>query len=183
MPKLGMLLPRRDVVGDYEQAQGQPDISLSRNPASRMPAFMPTRGSQKRHCSCTRLRAVGYDQAAVRVRRVPVSAEVAGSLQTRRDGDGASRNRTLRSPVQTRRAREMSMQGLQTPVTVAPPAARVIDLVGLLRSEYEEMPGLCLTRAQVQRLWLLEPSACDAVLGAMLDAGYLRLTSGGYVRG
>jgi hypothetical protein len=74
------------------------------------------------------------------------------------------------------------MQAFQTPAS-AVPATRVSDLVGLIRSEYEEMPGLCLTRAQVQRLWLLEPGACDNVLRAMVDAGYLRLTSGGYVRG
>jgi hypothetical protein len=74
------------------------------------------------------------------------------------------------------------MQGFQTPTTTVP-AARVTDLVGLIRSEYDEMPGLCLTRAQVQRLWLLEPGACDNVLRALVDAGYLRLTPSGYVRG
>jgi hypothetical protein len=74
------------------------------------------------------------------------------------------------------------MQGFQTS-TVTAPTSRVSDLVGLIRSEYEEMPGLCLTRAQVQRLWLLEPAACDNVLRALVDAGYLRLTTGGYVRG
>jgi hypothetical protein len=45
------------------------------------------------------------------------------------------------------------------------------------------MPGLCLTRAQVQRLWLLEPEVCDHVLSAMVDAGFLRLTAAGYIRG
>ena len=74
------------------------------------------------------------------------------------------------------------MQGFETQGASAP-AARVSDLVGLIRSEYDEMPGLCLTRAQVQRLWLLEPAACDTVLRALVDAGYLRLTPGGYVRG
>lgn len=74
------------------------------------------------------------------------------------------------------------MQGIET-VAAAPPAARVIDLVGLIRAEYDEMPGLCLTGAQVRRLWLLEPSACDNVLCALVDAGYLRLTAAGYVRG
>jgi hypothetical protein len=63
------------------------------------------------------------------------------------------------------------------------PATRVTDLVGLIRAEYDEMPGLCLTRGQAQRLWLLEPEVCDHVLGAMVDAGFLRLTAGGYVRG
>ena len=74
------------------------------------------------------------------------------------------------------------MQGFQTYSTTVP-TARVTDLVGLIRAEYEEMPGLCLTRSQVQRLWLLEPDACDNVLRAMVDAGYLRLTPVGYVRG
>jgi hypothetical protein len=74
------------------------------------------------------------------------------------------------------------MQGFQTTVGSVP-AARVADLVDLIRSEYEEMPGLCLTRAQVQRLWLLDPAACDNVLRALVDAGYLRLTPSGYVRG
>jgi hypothetical protein len=74
------------------------------------------------------------------------------------------------------------MEAFQTPAGPVP-TARIIDLVGLIRSEYEEMPGLCLTRAQVQRLWLLEPAACDNVLRALVDAGYLRLTPGGYVRG
>jgi hypothetical protein len=74
------------------------------------------------------------------------------------------------------------MQAYPTPVATVP-ATRVTDLVGLIRSEYDEMPGLCLTRAQVQRLWLLEPTACDNVLKALVDAGYLRLTTSGYVRG
>lgn len=74
------------------------------------------------------------------------------------------------------------MQGFHTPVSHVP-AARVSDLVELIRSEYEEMPGLCLTRAQVQRLWLLDPAACDNVLRALVDAGYLRLTHNGYARG
>lgn len=74
------------------------------------------------------------------------------------------------------------MQGFHTPISHVP-AARVSDLVELIRSEYEEMPGLCLTRAQVQRLWLLDPAACDNVLRALVDAGYLRLTHNGYVRG
>jgi hypothetical protein len=74
------------------------------------------------------------------------------------------------------------MQRLPTG-TVTASTARVADLVGLIRSEYEEMPGLCLTRAQAQRLWLLDADACDEALQALVDAGYLRLTPSGYVRG
>jgi hypothetical protein len=51
-----------------------------------------------------------------------------------------------------------------------------------VRSEYAEMPGLCLTRAQAQRLWGLDSSTCDAVLTALVDAGYLRATARGFLR-
>lgn len=74
------------------------------------------------------------------------------------------------------------MQEAQTFVTKVP-STRVSDLVGLIRAEYNEMPGLCLTRAQAQRLWRIEAEVCDHVLRAMVDAGFLRLTAGGYVRG
>lgn len=74
------------------------------------------------------------------------------------------------------------MQDLQTYTTVNA-AGRVTELVGRIRAEYDEMPGLCLTRAQAQRLWLLEPDLCDNIFRAMVDAGFLRLTAGGYVRG
>ena len=73
----------------------------------------------------------------------------------------------------------MQVLQISTPTV---PTTRVTDLVDLIRSEYEEAPGLRLTRAQLQRLWLLEPAACDNVLSALVDAGYLRLTAGGYVR-
>jgi hypothetical protein len=52
-----------------------------------------------------------------------------------------------------------------------------------VRGEYLEMPGLSLTQIQAQRLWGLDPHACETVLVALLQAGFLRRTSqGGYVR-
>ncbi len=57
------------------------------------------------------------------------------------------------------------------------------DVLQRVQGEYIEMPGLRLTTAQAQRLWRLEPDLCSNVLDAMVDAGLLRLTSGGYVRG
>jgi hypothetical protein len=30
-----------------------------------------------------------------------------------------------------------------------------------IRSEYEDMPGLCLTLRQAARLWNLEPAVCE----------------------
>jgi hypothetical protein len=51
-----------------------------------------------------------------------------------------------------------------------------------VRCEFNEMPGLCVTPAQAQRLWGLELHECVGVLGALVTANYLRLTPRGYVR-
>jgi len=50
------------------------------------------------------------------------------------------------------------------------------DWLRLIRAEYLEMPGLNLTKPQVQRLWTLEPHLCDAVLDALVSADFLRKT-------
>lgn len=61
--------------------------------------------------------------------------------------------------------------------------ARVEDWLHLIRSEYLEIPGLHLTRVQVQRLWNLDQTTCDALLEALLDVRFLRQThTGAYVR-
>jgi hypothetical protein len=52
-----------------------------------------------------------------------------------------------------------------------------------VQGEYIEMPGLRLTTAQAQRLWGLDRSACDALLGALVDAKFLfRTRDGAFVR-
>jgi hypothetical protein len=53
----------------------------------------------------------------------------------------------------------------------------------IVRGEYLEIPGLNLTRGQVQRLWGLDEATCDDVLKALVDARFLRRTlSDAYVR-
>jgi hypothetical protein len=47
------------------------------------------------------------------------------------------------------------------------------DVLRRVQGEYLEMPGLRLTAAQAQRLWGLDRAACDAVLGALVDAKFL----------
>jgi hypothetical protein len=42
-----------------------------------------------------------------------------------------------------------------------------------LRAEYLEMPGLRLTREQVQRLCGLERTVCERVLDGLVDARFL----------
>ncbi len=50
--------------------------------------------------------------------------------------------------------------------------------VSILR-EYEEMPGLSLTKRQVQRMWGLDSSMCDTLLAELQRFHVLRLTPGG----
>jgi DNA-binding IclR family transcriptional regulator len=48
-----------------------------------------------------------------------------------------------------------------------------------LRGEYLEMPGMNLTIEQVQRLCGIEPTMCERVLEALVEASFLRLSSDG----
>ena len=53
----------------------------------------------------------------------------------------------------------------------------------VIRAEYQEMPGLHLTKPQAQRLWNLDSTMCDAVLQALETARFLRRThTGAYVK-
>ena len=68
-------------------------------------------------------------------------------------------------------------------LTISVPPQPPDDLLRRIQGEYIEMPGHCLTVAQAQRLWGLNPAACDAVLGALVDAKFLiRNRHGAYVR-
>ena len=57
------------------------------------------------------------------------------------------------------------------------------DVLRRVQGEYIEMPGLSVTTAQAQRLWGLDRAACDALLGALVDAKFLfRTRDGAFVR-
>jgi hypothetical protein len=56
----------------------------------------------------------------------------------------------------------------------------ISDWVQLVRSEFIEMPGLCLTKPQAQRLWGFDPIICEGVLEALVKAEFLRRTQGGF---
>jgi hypothetical protein len=57
------------------------------------------------------------------------------------------------------------------------------EVVRRIRGEFLEMPGLRLTPEQARRLWRLDETACDAVLGALVDARFLAKTrDGAFVR-
>ena len=50
------------------------------------------------------------------------------------------------------------------------------DWVRLIRAEFQELPGLCLTRAQVQRMWGLDGATCDTLLEQLVQTGFLKET-------
>jgi hypothetical protein len=57
-----------------------------------------------------------------------------------------------------------------------PADTHITDWLQLIRAEYLEIPGLCLTKSQVQRLWGLDTVTSEAVLAALVDVRFLRRT-------
>jgi hypothetical protein len=57
------------------------------------------------------------------------------------------------------------------------------DWVRLVQAEYIEIPGLHLTKPQVQRLWGLDAATCDSLLHMLENTRFLRRTAkNAYVR-
>jgi len=55
------------------------------------------------------------------------------------------------------------------------------DLVGRIRAEFLEMPGLRLTVTQASRLWGLDEGSCKRVIDVLIGTAFLRWTPGGAV--
>ena len=53
------------------------------------------------------------------------------------------------------------------------------ELVGRIRAEFLEMPGLRLTLTQASRLWGLDEGACRRVIDVLVGSSFLRWTPGG----
>jgi hypothetical protein len=68
------------------------------------------------------------------------------------------------------------------PVPPVLPAPGLGQTLNRIKAEYDEMPGLCLTKRQAQRLLTLDPESCDQVLAALVSIGYLRRCDSGFVR-
>ena len=57
------------------------------------------------------------------------------------------------------------------------------DWLQLIQAEYREMPGLSLTKPQMQRLWGLDRATCEALLARLEQTRFLKRTArDGYVR-
>jgi hypothetical protein len=58
------------------------------------------------------------------------------------------------------------------------------EWIQIIRGEFLEIPGLRLTKTQIQQLWGLHADVCTTVLEALLSQGFLQLTADGhYVHG
>lgn len=57
------------------------------------------------------------------------------------------------------------------------------EWLAIIRNEFAEMPGLVLTRPQMQRLWGMDAVTCDRALAALVASQFLiRLPDGNYAR-
>ena len=57
------------------------------------------------------------------------------------------------------------------------------DLLKRIESEFLEMPGMCVTARQAERLWGLDPTTCMFVLATLVERRILRRTARGtYVK-
>ncbi len=50
---------------------------------------------------------------------------------------------------------------------------RIQNIAGLVRAEFHEMPGMCLTAWQVRRLWNLTQADCSEALAYLCETGSL----------
>jgi len=55
--------------------------------------------------------------------------------------------------------------------------ASMTEWLPLVRAEFNEMPGMHLTRRQMQRLFGLTQETCDAVVEALVQDHFLRRTA------
>lgn len=61
--------------------------------------------------------------------------------------------------------------------------AALHDVLRRIEAEYQEMPGMCVTLPQAQRLWGLDTATCSFVLTTLVERRILRRTARGtYVR-
>jgi hypothetical protein len=54
------------------------------------------------------------------------------------------------------------------------------DIIRRIRAEYLEMPGLCVTERQAQRLWNLDAHTCRMALAYLLETHFLCEAVGGH---
>jgi hypothetical protein len=68
------------------------------------------------------------------------------------------------------------------PASRGPADAGGARLMGRIKAEYVEMPGLTLTLAQAARLWGLPMRESERLLGELVSSGFLRRDTHGAFR-
>ena len=59
----------------------------------------------------------------------------------------------------------------------------IVDWVRLIRAEFDEMPGLVLTCAQIRRMWGISADECVGVMSRLVAEGFVvRRLDGSYAR-
>jgi hypothetical protein len=69
---------------------------------------------------------------------------------------------------------------IMTAGLLEPPSLEWADWFDRIQAEYREMPGLNLTRAQMQRLWGLDADICQELIDSLVAAQVLRRTVDGH---
>jgi hypothetical protein len=112
------------------------------------------------------------DRATWRVRKLACRLRIKSA-----DADGAIPRIAIEQSV-------VVMTTMPTAASARPPVrAGLADPDGLIvriQAEYQEMPGLSLTRLQAQRLWHLDETTCRTILSRLVASGFLRLTAKGH---
>jgi hypothetical protein len=86
------------------------------------------------------------------------------------------------APLARRVLRDPAMRLLADPSTSTAENVAVTNWIHRIEAEYREMPGLSLTRPQIQRMWGLSGDLCDVLLDSLQARQVLRLNRrGGYV--
>jgi len=59
---------------------------------------------------------------------------------------------------------------------------RISATLWQVRQAFAEMPGLCVSCREAERIWRIDATTAEAVLQALVEIGYLRKGSRGFVR-
>jgi hypothetical protein len=122
---------------------------------------------------------------------VTLELGLAGCSSSDRKGDtwGSFEGRFAHNPIRHDDCSFFLILAITEEQTMTAEQSTIHDWLRLIRAEYLEMPGLNLTKRQVQRLWKLEPHMCDVLLDALVASEFLKKThheayvlAGGVVR-
>jgi hypothetical protein len=76
----------------------------------------------------------------------------------------------------------MSRFSVTVSADIAQSAQTTIEALLRITQAYDELPQLCVSLQQAQRLWGLDPTVCEAVLATLTDVGFLVLSGNRYRR-